>query len=317
MADGGRPGLGGPAHRQRFERGMVMEIILSIDLGTTGLKVGLVDLSGTLIASESSEYSLDSPRPGYVEQDPEVWWRSLVDCCRRLKENQPDSFRKVVGVGICGQMHTQVYLDAHNRSLRPAITWMDQRSGGIVDRLNQDPERKALIFQETQNVAATTYTAPQVQWVRENQPEVWSGLRRVMVAKDYLKYQLTGEMAIDYAEASGTLLFNAKDEKWSEEMFRLFGIPREFLPEPAPSDEIIGRISPEASRATGIEAGIPVANGSADCSSAALGGRYGGIGAGNPDHRDRRSGCGLFGPAAARSAEPDPVLALLPEEKVV
>ena len=249
----------------------IVDCILSIDLGTTGLKAGLVGTDGRVMAAASVEYSLDSPRPGWAEQDPEAWWKGLIQCCKRLRESEPDLFAGVIGVGICGQMHTQVYLDEHLEPIRPAITWMDQRSSDLVDRLNQDPETKRSIFTETQNLATTTYTAPQMGWVQEHQPEVWSRTRHVLVAKDYLKFLLTGQMAMDFSDASGTLLFDVAQERWSEEMFRLFRVPVEIMPPVSPSETIIGRVNARAASRTGIREGTPVANGSADCAAASLG----------------------------------------------
>jgi xylulokinase len=248
-----------------------MQTILSIDLGTTGLKVALVDLSGRLIASAGGEYPILSPRPGYAEQDPELWWQALLQGCLQLRERSPQAFAAAAGVGICGQMHTQVCLDAKGRVLRPAISWMDQRSSTLVAEINRDPDSKALVFQETQNLATSTYTAPQLKWIQENEPELWAQVRHVLVAKDFLKYRLTGTMAIDFAEASGTLLFDVRKRQWSEPMFELFGIPRTSLPPAAPSDQIIGKLTPEAARLTGMRAGTPVVNGSSDNSAAALG----------------------------------------------
>jgi xylulokinase len=248
-----------------------MQTILSIDLGTTGLKVALVDLSGKLLAAAGAEYPIAAPRPGYAEQDPELWWQALLEGCARLRERRPEAFAAAAGVGICGQMHTQVCLDEKARILGPAICWMDQRSSALVAAINADPDSKRLIFRETQNLATTTYTAPQLKWIQENEPERWAKVQHVLVAKDFLKYRLTGEMAIDFAEASGTLLFNVEQRKWSEAMFEFFDIPRASLPQAAPSDQIIGKVTPEASRLTGIRAGTPVANGSSDNSAAALG----------------------------------------------
>jgi xylulokinase len=249
----------------------MMETILSIDLGTTGLKVALVDGRGNLVAVAGAEYPILTPRPGYAEQDPELWWSALVDSCKRLRDKSPEAFASAAGVGICGQMHTQVCLDETGRILRPAISWMDQRSGAQVNAINSDRDKKELVFRETQNVATTTYTAPQLKWIQENEPEVWAKVRHVLVAKDFLKYRLTGCMAIDFAEASGTLLFDVGKQKWSDAMFGLFDIPRSALPEAAPSDMVIGKVTPEASRLTGIRAGTPVVNGSSDNSAAALG----------------------------------------------
>ncbi|HUX22017.1 MAG TPA: xylulokinase [Spirochaetia bacterium] len=248
-----------------------METIISIDLGTTALKVAIVELSGRLVAAVGSEYPIISSRPGYAEQDPRLWWQALVQGCSRLREENPEAFASAIGVGISGQMHTQVCLDSEGRILRPAISWMDQRCGAQVAAINQDPLLKELVFRETQNLATTTYTAPQLKWVQENQPELWNKVRHVLVAKDFLKYRLTGTMAIDFAEASGTLLFNVEQRKWSDAMFDLFGFPRSILPEAAPSDEIIGRVSREAARETGIPIDTPVVNGSSDNSATALG----------------------------------------------
>jgi xylulokinase len=248
-----------------------MSVILSIDLGTTGLKVGLVNLNGHVEALTSHEYSIDTPTQGYAEQDPEKWWQALIACCKMLQKSQPKVFARIEGIGICGQMHTQAHLDSSLQVLRPAITWMDQRSSSIADRLNGDPSTKSAVFAETQNVATTTYTATHLKWIQENQPEIWSRIDHVLIAKDFLKYRLTAQMVTDYSDASGTLLFNVKDRCWSQPMFDLFEIPSSLLPAAEPSDEIIGTVTEEASRATGIPSGTPVANGSADCSTAALG----------------------------------------------
>jgi xylulokinase len=248
-----------------------MDIILSIDLGTTGLKTGLVNTNGQVEASASADYPIDTPEPGYAEQDPERWWRALITCCKSLKDSHSRLFSQIVGIGICGQMHTQAHLDSSLQILRPAITWMDQRSSSIAGLINRDRSKKASVFAETQNVATTTYTALHLKWIKDNQPDLWSAIAHVLVAKDFLKYRLTGEMATDYSDASGTLLFNVRERRWSETMLELFGVPGSFLPEARPSDEIIGAVTGEAARATGLRAGTPVANGSADCSTAALG----------------------------------------------
>jgi xylulokinase len=251
--------------------GRKADIYLVIDLGTTGLKVGLIDDSGIVLGTGCSEYEISAPLEGYAEQDPDDWWRGFVQSCQDLSKKLPGEYSRIEGIGICGQMHTQVYMDSSEKVLRPAITWMDQRSSGIVSRINTDPGSKKLVFEHTQNIATTTYTAPQVSWVKENQPELWRKVDHVLIAKDYLKYRLTGNMVTDFSDACGTLLFNVEKRAWSEDMFRLFGIKRDLFPEALPSDEIIGVVSDEASRITGLKAGTPVANGSTDNSSAALG----------------------------------------------
>jgi xylulokinase len=248
-----------------------MNTLIGIDLGTTSLKVALFTSEGQALGSESCEYPILSPQPGYAEQDPSEWRKALENACQKLRERLPDAFAAVLGVGMCGQMHTQVYLDRNDRLLRPAITWMDQRSQAIVQRIQQDDTAREMIFRETKNFPSTTYTALHVRWVIENQPEVWAETESVLVAKDYLKFLLTGEKATDYAEASGTLLFDVGKEAWSEAAFDYFQIPRDFFPRAAPSDKIIGTVSREAAAWTGIPEGTPVANGSSDNSASALG----------------------------------------------
>ncbi|MBC8447349.1 MAG: xylulokinase [Chloroflexi bacterium] len=248
-----------------------MNTLLGIDLGTTGLKVALLTEEGRLVGSEYREFPILSPQPGYAEQDPEAWWAGFISACQDLKRKHPSGFDAAVGIGICGQMHTQVYLDKEERILRPAITWLDQRSSGIVDGINQDDDARALVFQETRNFATTTYTAPQVRWVKDHQPEVWSRVARILVAKDFIKFRLTGQAVTDYAEASGTLLFDVARQAWSDRMFDFFDIPRALFPQVLPSDEIIGGVTPEAAALTGIKAGTPVSNGSSDNSASALG----------------------------------------------
>jgi xylulokinase len=248
-----------------------MSTFLGIDLGTTGLKVALLTEAGRLAGSEYCAYPILSPQPGYAEQDPTAWWAGFVTSCQNLKSKYPAEFDKIVGIGICGQMHTQVYLDKEDQILRPAITWMDQRSSDIVDGINRDDDSKNLVFQETRNLATTTYTAPQVKWVKDHQPDVWSRVARILVAKDFIKFKLTGQAATDYAEASGTLLFDVEKRAWSDRLFDFFGFPRSLFPQALPSDEIIGQVTREASELTGIKMGTPVANGSSDNSASALG----------------------------------------------
>jgi xylulokinase len=248
-----------------------MNYLLGIDLGTTGLKVSLFAEDGALTDSQSCEYPLLTPQTGYVEQDPEAWWQGFVSAIQHLRTAHPEPFSCIVGIGLCGQMHTQVYLDQNDRILRPAITWMDQRSSDIVTRIQGDPTSREMLYQETANYPSTTYTALQVKWVQENEPEVWRQTRSILVAKDYLKYRLTGVKATDFAEASGTLLFDVRNERWSTAAFDYFGISPDLFPAVGPSDKIIGSITRQVSQETGLKQGIPVVNGSSDNSASALG----------------------------------------------
>lgn len=248
-----------------------MNRLLGIDVGTTSIKVSLFSEDGQCLGSRSSGYPIDVPHSGYAEQNPLDWWSGFVEATQVLHAAFPEDFRQIVGIGICGQMHTHVYLDGQDNILRPAITWMDQRSAEIVARLHNDPQACALLAAETYNDVSTTYSAPQIKWVQENQPEVWERVEHILVAKDYLKYRITGQRATDYADASGTLLFNVSKQEWSQPAFDLFGIPRRMLPDVQPCDTIIGRVLPEVSQLTGIPAGTPIVNGSSDNTASALG----------------------------------------------
>lgn len=247
------------------------EVLMGIDLGTTGIKVALLDELGTVLSSAYREYGIATPEPGWAEQDPEEWWRGLADCAEELKARDGARFDAVRGIGICGQMHTQVYLDRSDRVVRPAITWMDQRSRALVDRINGDDAAAALVYDETANSLATTYTAPNCLWVKEREPDAWDRTASVMVAKDYIKFLLTGIKATDYSDASGTLLFDVARLRWSEGMLELFGVDRSLLPDAAPSATIIGKVTKAAAARTGLAEGLPVANGSSDNSASALG----------------------------------------------
>jgi xylulokinase len=248
-----------------------VEYYLTIDIGTTGTKVAVTQESGLILEKEYSDYSINSPKSGWAEQDCEEWWSTVCKSCNKIKRNSPDLMKKIKGVGICGQMHTHVYLDGKGNILRPAITWMDQRSADIVKLLNGDSNVKESIFKHTGNILTTTYTAPQVKWVLDYEPEVKDRTRHILIAKDYIKYLLTGEMVTDYSDASGTLLFDIINKRWSEEMFSLFNISKKMLPSVAASSDIIGVVTEKASKETGIPSGTVVVNGSSDNSAAALG----------------------------------------------
>lgn len=249
-----------------------MDIFLSIDLGTTGLKTAIITGKGIVLESEYFEYPIITKKHGYAEQNADLWWEGFVKGCKKIKEKRKTDFSKIKAIGICGQMHTHVYLDKNSKILRPAITWMDQRSVRIVDGINSDEDKKNSVFKNTQNIATATYTATQVKWVMENEKDLWGKVCHVLVAKDYLKYRLTGRMATDYSDASGTLLFNVAEKKWSDEMFKFFNIPRSLFPDVSASNSVMGYVSKEAALLTGLTEGIPVVNGSSDNSAAALGG---------------------------------------------
>ncbi|TVR31023.1 MAG: xylulokinase [Spirochaetaceae bacterium] len=246
-------------------------IVLAVDLGTTALKAVLADEVGRTIATAASGYDTTGDREGFAEQEPAAWWEALCTACGELKQQATAEFAAIDVISLCGQMHTHVYLGSDGRPLRGAISWLDQRSSRITASLSETQETADLIRQESANAVTTTYTAPNILWIQQNEEETWRKTRHILVAKDYLKYLLTGNMVSDYSEAAGTLLFNVPEARWSEPLLRLFKTPREYLPELGSAATVIGSVRREAAAATGIAEGTPVVNGATDNSTAALG----------------------------------------------
>ena len=250
---------------------MDKKVFLGIDLGTTGSKIVFMDSSGEVIAKNSKEYSILNPKPQFAEQRPEDWWDSVKGIIKETLLENPELKNMVSAVGIAGQMHTHVYLDEQNKVLRNAITWMDQRSESIVQKINNNSKDKEMIYDITANFLTTTYTAPNIVWVKENEAEIYDKTDKILLAKDYVKFKLTGKMETDYSDAAGTLLFDTYNKEWSEPLFELFGIKKSLMPEVSSSTNIIGKITEEAAEETGLISGIPVINGSADHAATALG----------------------------------------------
>ena len=228
--------------------------LVGIDVGTTGVKAIAVSPAGEVLARAEEEYPLSIPRPGWAEQDPEDWWRATERALAALGAHD------VAGVGLSGQMHGLVALDAGDRVLRPAILWNDQRTAvecaEIEERIGL-----ARLIELTGNRALTGFTAPKLLWLRRNEPGVYARIAHVLLPKDYVRLRLTGERAIEVADASGTLLFDVARRRWSKDVLAALELSAEWLP---PALE-----SPEVSGAT--REGIPVAAGAGDQAAGALG----------------------------------------------
>ena len=250
---------------------MNRDIFVGVDVGTTGEKVVFLNSKGNILASESIEYSIKSPVEGFAEQDPSKWWEGLSRATRKIIEGNPEFKSDITCLGISGQMHTQVYLDENGDILRNAITWMDQRSKEIVEEINSSQANRKTISDHTYNFLTTTYSAPNILWVKRNQPEIYQDTKKILLAKDFLKYKLSGDFSTDFSDAVGTLLFDTKNKKWSPELFELFGLKRSLMPHVGKSGEIVGEITSEAEEKTGLPAGTPIINGSADHAATSLG----------------------------------------------
>lgn len=247
-----------------------MHYYLSIDLGTMGIKTCLIDEQGNLITCQSYEYAIHSEKHGEALQDANEWWKGLQKGLSQIKEGFKREFDQIAAISICGQMHTHVYLDEHNEMLCEAITWMDQRGDKVIDQWKETGDYESL-FELTANFPTTSYTAPNIIRIKKENPDMYKKVKKILLAKDYIKYKLTGMMVTDPSDASGTLLYDVENLKWSEEAFKLLDIEKEVFPEVAPSTQIMGSITKEASAETGLKEGIPVVNGGSDHSVAEIG----------------------------------------------
>jgi xylulokinase len=203
--------------------------LVGIDVGTTGVKAVRISETGNVIARAEGEYALSIPQPGWAEQDPEDWWAAAERALAGSDEP----------LGLSGQMHGLVLLDSDGRVLRPAILWNDQRTGAECAEI-EETIGLARLIELTGNRALTGFTAPKLLWVRKHEPEVWARVAHILLPKDYVRFRLTGEHAIDAADASGTLLFDVAGRQWSEEVCGALEVPIEWLPRVAESTEIGG-----------------------------------------------------------------------------
>jgi xylulokinase len=247
-----------------------MTYFLGIDTSTTGSKALIIDDRGEVMAVVSSPHTLQTPRPLWSEQDPREWWQAVSASIRSALEQAGISGEKIVAVGLTGQMHGLVLLDEAGNVLRPAILWNDQRTQSQCDEIHARIGKEKFI-QVTGNVALTGFTAPKILWVKENEPEVYTKARHILLPKDYIRYKLTGEYAMDKADGAGTVLFDLKARDWSDEVLSALDIPREWMPRTFEGPEFTGHVSEEAASHTGLKVGTPVAAGGGDQAAQAVG----------------------------------------------
>jgi xylulokinase len=247
-----------------------MAYFIGIDTSTTATKALLMDESGQVLGVASSAYSYEIPQPLWSEQDPLLWWRATVASIRQMLADTGVDSTAIRGIGLAGQMHGLVLLDEKGEVLRPAILWNDQRTGSQCDAIRFKLGRERLI-QITGNDALTGFTAPKILWVQEHEPEIWERARHILLPKDYVRFKLTGEYAIDRADGAGTILFNLAKRDWSAEMLAALDIPSGYLPKTHEGTDITGTLLPAVAQEIGLPAGIPVFGGGGDQAAAAVG----------------------------------------------
>jgi xylulokinase len=244
---------------------------LGIDIGTGGSRALLVDETGHIVAARTAAHEeMRMEKPLWAEQRPENWWDACQEAIRGVLADAGVAGDAVRGVSLSGQMHGLVILDANRAVIRPSLIWCDQRSQSQVDAINAKVG-KARVLECIANPVLTGFTLPKLLWVRDNEPANHDRVRHLLLPKDYVRLQLTGELASEVSDASGTALFDVVNRRWSYELADALGIDRSILPKVYESEEITGTISASAAAATGLAAGTPVIGGGGDQAASAVG----------------------------------------------
>lgn len=248
-----------------------MANLLGIDVGTGGTRALITDDSGAVLGSATADHApFASPQTGWAEQDPDDWWRACRQAVPRALEAAGIDATAIDAVGLTGQMHGSTLLDVDGRVVRPALLWCDQRTQAECDSLTEQIGASRLI-ELTCNPALTGFTLPKLLWVRRTEPEAWARVRHVLLPKDYIRYRLTGRLATDVADASGTLLFDVARRRWSSEMLAATGLDASVLPEAFEGPQVTGSITAAGAEATGLRIGTPVVAGGGDQAAGAVG----------------------------------------------
>ena len=249
-----------------------MNYLLGIDVGTSGTKALLIspDLNGKAVASSTRTYPLSTPYPLWAEQDPEDWWQATIGAIHDVMSSSGANPKDVIGLGLSGQMHGAVFLDENNQVLRPSILWCDQRTAAECEWITNTVGAERIV-DLTCNPVLTGFTAGKIIWVRNNEPEVYAKVRKVLLPKDYIRFRLTGEFASEVSDASGTSLFNVRERKWADEVLDAIEVPRDWMPRVYESPEVSGKISEEAAGLTGLKQGTQVVGGGGDQAAGAVG----------------------------------------------
>lgn len=277
-----------------------MRTLLGLDVSTPGSKALLIDERGGVIASHTTPHPISQLFPLWSEQDPADWWNGMVASIRAVLA-QTGAADTIQAIGLTGQMHGLVCLGERDDVLRPAILWNDQRTQAECDAITATVGASRLI-QLTGNRALTGFTAPKILWVREHEPEVYARIRHVLLPKDYIRFQLTGDYATDLADGAGMLLLDVANRRWSEAVLDALDIPAAWLPKVHEGPQVTGVVSAQAAALTGLKAGTPVVGGGGDQAAQATG-----VGAVQPGIVALTVGTSgvVFAPLASYAYEPD------------
>lgn len=243
-------------------------LYIGVDLGTSAVKLLLVNERGDILGEVSKEYPVYYPQSGWSEQNPADWWTAVKSGITELTADCDKS--EIAGIGAGGQMHGLVVLDENDDVIRPAILWNDGRTQKQVDYLN-GVIGKDVLSENTANIAFAGFTAPKILWMKENEPELFAKIRKIMLPKDYINYMLTGVHSCDYSDASGMLLLDVKNKCWSDKMLEICSVTKEQMPSLFESSDVIGTVKPNIADELGLGENVKVVAGAGDNAAAAIG----------------------------------------------
>ena len=248
-----------------------MACLLGIDIGTSGTKALVCDLKGKVLATAIAEHPIESPRPGWSQQDPRDWWKSTVRSTRLVLKKAGVDGREVKGVGLSGQMHGSVFLGDGIEPLRPALLWNDQRTARQCEQITDKAGGREALIELVANPALTGFTAPKILWVREHEPKIYARTRHILLPKDYIRFRMTGDYATEVSDAGGMLLLDVVNRRWSQKLLDLLDIDPALLAKLYESPQVTGQLHGKAARELGLAAGTPVVGGAGDQAAGAVG----------------------------------------------
>jgi xylulokinase len=245
--------------------------VLGLDIGTSGVKAILVGRNGDVDATGVAPLSMSTPRPGWAEQDPEAWWQASIVAIKSVLASRPGA--RVQSVGISGQMHSSVFLDARGSVIRPALLWCDGRTTAECREITERVGGEARLRDLASNPALEGFTLPKVLWLRNHEPAAFARLATVLLAKDFVRYRLTNVFATEPSDASATLMYDTARLRWSTEILDAMELPHSLVPDVGGSADVLGRVTSQAASITGLSPGTPVVGGGADnaCGAAGVG----------------------------------------------
>ncbi|WP_339745043.1 xylulokinase [uncultured Rubinisphaera sp.] len=248
-----------------------MSIYLGIDIGTSGTKTLAMREDGEILATSTFEYPLDSPRPGWSEQNPADWWDASIKGVKAVLKAGKIKPVDVKGIGLSGQMHGSVFLDKNHEVIRPALLWNDQRTVAECAEIEKRAGGRKKLIGMVANPALTGFTAPKILWLRNNEPKNYEKVVQVLLPKDYVRYQLTGEFATEVSDASGTLLLDVSKRQWSQLLLTKLELDNAILPKVYESEDVTGTLTKAAAQKLGLLEGTPVVGGGGDQAAGAIG----------------------------------------------